>query len=111
MRRTGLVLLLMVSLVLPSFAGMAFGMPAQHCPMQSQEPALADAPCCEHMDESSGMSAKKSCKSGLECKSGGLVQTSASKTLTPIPSRPAAAPSPAAIEREPAGFWRPPRFA
>lgn len=111
MRRIGLVLLLIASLVLPSFGGMALSMPAQPCPMQSgdhQGHAMVDAPCCEHAD---GVADKSPCKPGQECKTAGLLQTVVIKTLAPRLSRPEALPSQSAIKREPAELWRPPRFA
>lgn len=114
MRRVGLILLLIASLVLPNLGGMAFGMPAQPCPMQSGEHrdhAMADAPCCQHMDETDGLAGKSPCKSGQECKTGGLLQTAVIKTIPPRPSRPEILPSQSVIEREPAALWRPPRFA
>ncbi|MFV3385162.1 hypothetical protein ACNFCJ_06875 [Pseudomonas sp. NY15364] len=114
MRRIGLVLLLTVSLVLPTLGGMAFGMSAQPCPMQNgdhQGHAMADAPCCEHMNEADGLAGKSPCKPGQECKTGGLLQTAVIKTIPPRPSRPEILPSQSVIEREPAGLWRPPRFA
>lgn len=106
-RRIGWALLLMVSLVLPSFASLAIGAPAQPCPMQNQEQAPTDAPCCEHMDDSADLA----CKPGQDCKSGGLLQTCTSKTLHPRPSRPALLSSQAVVERDPVERWRPPRFA
>lgn len=112
MHRIGLVLLLIVSLVLPTFGGMALSMPAQPCPMQSgahQTQAMADAPCCEHADQADGL-AKSPCKPGQDCKTAGLLQTVVIKTLPPRLSRPEIHPSPSLIEREPAGLWRPPRF-
>lgn len=113
MRRIGLVLVLIVSLVLPTFGGMAFGMPAQPCPMQSgdhQDHAMADAPCCEHMDKSAGLAEKNPCKSGQDCKTGGLLHTAVIKTIPLRLSRPEVLPSQSVIKREPAGLWRPPRF-
>lgn len=113
MRRIGLVLLLIVSLVLPAFGGMAFGMPVQPCPMQNddhQGHAMADAPCCEHADQADGLASKSPCKPGQDCKTASLLQTVVIKTLPPRLSRPEPLPSQAVIEREPAELWRPPRF-
>lgn len=113
MRRTGLVLLLIVSLVLPAFGGMAFSMPAQLCPMQSGDHpghAMADAPCCDHADQADGLASKSPCKPGQDCKTASLLQTVVIKTLSPRLSRPEALPSQAVIECEPAEFWRPPRL-
>ena len=123
---------MIASLVLPTFGGMAFSMPAQPCPMQSadhQGHATADAPCCEQMDTSDGVANKSPCKSGQECKTGGLLQTTVIKSISPLPSRPeilltqsvikSISPLPSrpeilltqsVIKREPAGLWRPPRF-
>ena len=113
MRRIGLVLVMIVSLVLPTFGGLAFSMPAQPCPMQSadhQGHAMADAPCCEQMDTSDGVANKSPCKSGQECKTGGLLQTTVIKSISPLPSRPEILLTQSVIKREPAGLWRPPRF-
>lgn len=112
-RRIGLVLLLIVSLVLPAFGGMALSMPAQPCPMQNgdhQEHAMADAPCCDHADQD-GLASKSPCKPGQDCKTASLLQTVVIKTFPPRLSRPEALPSQSVIEREPAELWRPPRFA
>ncbi len=114
MRRVSLVLLLIVSLVLPAFGGMAFSMPAQPCPMQSgdhQRHAMADAPCCEHMGKSDELAGKSPCKSGQDCKTASMLQSAVIKTLPPHRSRPEVLPSQSVIEREPAVLWRPPRFA
>ncbi|WP_322981328.1 hypothetical protein [Pseudomonas sp. C11] len=114
MRRIGLVLLLIVSLVLPSFGGMAFSMPVQPCPMQSgdhQGHAMVDAPCCDYTDQTDGLADKSPCKSGQECKTASLLQTVVIKTFTPRLSRPEALPSQSVIERAPSELWRPPRFA
>lgn len=114
MRRVSLVLLLIVSLVLPAFGGMAFSMPAQPCPMQiddHQGHAMADAPCCDHADQADEVADKSPCKPGQECKTASLLQTVVLKTPSPRPSHPEILPSQSVIEREPSGFWRPPRFA
>lgn len=114
MRRIGLVLVMIVSLVLPTFGGLAFSMPAQPCPMQSddhQGHAMADAPCCEHKDKSDGLAGKSPCKSGQDCKTGGLLHTAVIKTIPPRPSRPELLLSQLVIKREPADLWRPPRVA
>ena len=113
MRRVSLDLLLIVSLVLPAFGGMALSMPAQPCPMQSgdhQGHAMADAPCCDHADLADGVADKSPCKSGQDCKTASLLQTVVIKTFPPRLSRPEVLPSQSVIEREPAGLWRPPRF-
>ena len=114
MRRVSLVLLLIVSLVLPAFGGMAFSMPPQPCPMQSgdhQDHSMADAPCCDHASQADGLADKSPCKPGQECKSASLLQTVVIKTCPPRFSRPEILPSQSVIKREPAGLWRPPRFA
>lgn len=72
---------------------------------------MADAPCCEHMDKSDGVASKSPCKSGQECKTGGLLQTAVIKVISPLPSRPEVLLTQSVIKREPAGLWRPPRFA
>jgi hypothetical protein len=105
---------MIVSLVLPSFGGVAFSMPAQPCPMQNSDHldhAMADAPCCEHMDKSDGLASKSPCKSGQDCKTGGLLQAAVIKTISPRPSRPESLLNQSVIKREPAELWRPPRFA
>ena len=105
---------MIASLVLPTFGGVAFSMPAQPCPMQSadhQGHAMVDAPCCEQMDTSDGVANKSPCKSGQDCKTASLLQTVVIKTFPPRLSRPEVLPSQSVIEREPAGLWRPPRFA
>lgn len=104
---------MIASLVLPTFGGVAFSMPAQPCPMQSadnQNHATADASCCEQMDKSDGLASKSPCKSGQECKTGGLIQTAVIKSISPLPSRPEILLTQSVIKREPAGLWRPPRF-
>ena len=114
MRRIGLVLLLVVSLMLPTFGGMAFSMPAQPCPMQSadyQSHVMADAPCCDHADLAEGVADKSPCKSGQDCKTASLLQTVVIKTFPSRLSHPEILPSQSVIKREPAGLWRPPRFA
>jgi hypothetical protein len=114
MQRIGLVLLLIVSLMLPTFGGMAFSMPAQPCPMQSGDHeghAMVDAPCCDHTDQSNGLADKSPCKSGQDCKTASLLQTVVIKTLQPRLSHPEVLPSLSVIKREPTGLWRPPRFA
>lgn len=114
MRRIGLVLLLIVSLVLPTFGGMALGMPAQPCPMQNGDHpghVMADAPCCDHADQSDKRASKSPCKPGQDCKTASLLQTVVIKTFIPRLSRPEALPSQSVIERAPSGLWRPPRFA
>ena len=72
--------------------------------------ATADAPCCEQMDTSDGVANKSPCKSGQECKTGGLLQTNVIKSISPLPSRPEILLTQSVIKREPAGLWRPPRF-
>ncbi len=72
---------------------------------------MADAPCCEHMDKSDGLAGKSPCKSGQECKTGGLLQTAVIKSTSPRPSPPESLLSQSVIKREPAELWRPPRLA
>lgn len=71
---------------------------------------MVDAPCCEQMDTSDGVANKSPCKSGQECKTGELLQTTVIKSISPLPSRPEILLTQSVIKREPAGLWRPPRF-
>ena len=106
---------MIASLVLPTFGGVAFSMPAQPCPMQSadhQGHAMADAPCCEQMDKSDGVAKKSPCKPGQECKTGGVLQLA-----MPVLKAPLTLAHPLALngasdfipDRTPSGVWRPPR--
>jgi len=110
MQRLALVLMLIVSLLLPSFGSMAVAMPAEPCPMQSQEHGMhasVDMPCCEDMADSPG--SKAHCKSGLECKTGGLLHIVLSKPLLPFSSPHPAMDSQPLLHRERIPLWRPPR--
>lgn len=102
--------MLIFSLLLPAFGSMAAGMVEEPCPMLSQDQGMhasVDAPCCEDMADSS--SSKSHCKSGQECKTGGLLHIALLKPLMPLSSSHQALQSQPLLKREPAGFWRPPR--
>ncbi len=115
MHRLGFVLVLIVSLVLPSFGSTAFGMSAEPCPMQGamadMEHAGSEAPCCEDMSDTSSSGSKSPCKSGQECKTSGLLQTAVIKPFAPLHASPQTALIQRLMQREPAGLWRPPRVS
>lgn len=72
---------------------------------------MADAPCCDQADQADEVADKSPCKPGQDCKTGGLLHTAVIKTFLPRLSHPEILPSQSVIKREPAGLWRPPRFA
>lgn len=112
MYRLSLVLALIFSLMLPAFGSMSA---AEPCPMQSvmadMEHAGSEAPCCEDMSDTSSSGSKSPCKSGLECKTSGLLQTVVIKPFAPLHAFPQTALIQPLLQREPAGLWRPPRVS
>lgn len=112
MYRLPLLMTLILSLMLPAFGAMAAVTP-EPCPMQAamadHEQAAVDAPCCEEMADASSSNGQMSCKSGQECKTGGLLQTAVIRFFVPLSPRPQTALVQSLTQREPAGLWRPPR--
>lgn len=113
MQRPALVLMLIVSLLLPSFGSMAVAMPAmpaEPCSMQGESQHAqtpVETPCCEDMDQ--GLSSKSHCKSGHECKTGSLLHITLIKVLPPLVSPHLVVFSESLVQRAPAPLWRPPR--
>lgn len=113
MQRAALIFMLIASLLLPSFGGMAVAMPvmpAEPCSMQGEDQqvqAAAESPCCEDMDQ--GLSSKSHCKPGQECKTGSLLHIALIKPLTPLASPLQTLHSQPLLQRAPVPLWRPPR--
>jgi hypothetical protein len=112
MQRPALILMLIVSLLLPSFGSMAVAMdmPAEPCSMQGENPhaqPVAESPCCEDMEQ--GSSSQSHCKSGHECKTGSVLHVALSKPLHPLSSPPHTLLAEAPLQRAPVPLWRPPR--
>jgi len=112
MFRFQLILTLVLSLMLPIFGSMAAAASfAEPCPMPSMNHAgskMTHSPCCNDMEH--GTVSKSSCKSGEECKIGGLLQVLTIKSFTPLAPLPLTLQPPAVLQPEPATFWRPPRY-
>lgn len=104
-------IIFMISLALP-LSGMAgVRAPTQPCPMKAMGMAMMDdmgMDCCNDMKTASEHG--KPCKSGQECKSGGMLQVSIFKP-------PVTVFSPVLLSffseslpvQTPSGVWRPPR--
>ena len=110
MQRLALVLMLIVSLLLPSFGSMAMDMPAEPCSMQDENShvqPVAESPCCEDMDQ--GSSSQSHCKSGHECKTGSVLHIALIKPLAPLSSPHQVLLTESPVQRAPVPLWRPPR--
>ncbi|BBP78219.1 hypothetical protein ACW9IK_07380 [Pseudomonas gingeri] len=112
MFRFRLILTLVLSLMLPIFGSVAAAASfAEPCPMPLMShdgSAMSHAPCCNDMQH--GTVSKSPCKSGEECKIGGLVRILNIGTFSSLPPLPLTLPTPTVLQSEPADLWRPPRY-
>jgi len=106
-----LCLIFMISLALP-LSGMAgVQAPTEPCPMKSMGMAMMDdmgMDCCNDMK--SPTEHGKPCKSGQECKTGGMLQVTILKPPVTVFSPVVVSyPSDSLPVQTPSGVWRPPR--
>ncbi|NBA98606.1 hypothetical protein [Pseudomonas sp. R5(2019)] len=104
-------LIFMISLALP-LSGMAgVQAPTEPCPMKTMGMAMMDdmgRDCCQDMKSPSEHG--KPCKSGQECKTGGMLQVSIGKPGVTVSSPVVLSFSSDFLPvQTPSGVWRPPR--
>lgn len=110
-RRLRLLIVLLLSLTLPLTGMAGIEAPTEPCPMQSMgmgQMAGMDQDCCQYMGKMT-QHGKKDCKSGQECKTGGLLQVSVLKaSLPPAIAQHPAPYTDAVLGQAPSDPWRPP---